>query len=107
MGSLLPCAPALPPSPTQLLEAVAFLHEHWIVHRDIKLSNLLYTHTGHLKLCDFGLARWASRSAGVCLVSEVTPAPARPVPVALPLGGPSVPLSSIRRAGTSRPLWRP
>lgn len=43
--------------PVQLLEAVAFLHDHWVVHRDIKLSNLLYTHTGHLKLCDFGLAR--------------------------------------------------
>ncbi|GLC35621.1 hypothetical protein PLESTF_001395400 [Pleodorina starrii] len=42
----------------QLLEAVAFLHDHWVVHRDIKLSNLLYTHTGHLKLCDFGLARY-------------------------------------------------
>ncbi|KXZ49266.1 hypothetical protein GPECTOR_22g859 [Gonium pectorale] len=42
----------------QLLEAVAFLHDRWVVHRDIKLSNLLYTHTGHLKLCDFGLARY-------------------------------------------------
>ncbi|KAG2500660.1 hypothetical protein HYH03_001426 [Edaphochlamys debaryana] len=42
----------------QLLEAVASLHDRWVVHRDIKLSNLLYTHTGHLKLCDFGLARY-------------------------------------------------
>lgn len=42
----------------QLLAAVAFLHERWIVHRDLKLSNLLLTEAGTLKLCDFGLARY-------------------------------------------------
>jgi len=30
----------------QLLLGVAHLHEHWIIHRDIKMSNLLYTNTG-------------------------------------------------------------
>ena len=30
----------------QLLRGVAHLHEHWIIHRDIKMSNLLYTNTG-------------------------------------------------------------
>eukprot|EP00884_Botryococcus_braunii_P007346 jgi/Botrbrau1/16612/Bobra.0068s0039.1 len=42
----------------QLLEGVAFLHSRWVMHRDIKLSNLLLTRGGHLKLCDFGLARY-------------------------------------------------
>jgi serine/threonine protein kinase len=42
----------------QLLEATAFLHDRWVMHRDLKLSNLLLTADGCLKLCDFGLARY-------------------------------------------------
>ena len=40
-----------------LLSALAYLHAHFILHRDIKTSNLLYTNTGRLLLADFGLAR--------------------------------------------------
>ena len=41
----------------QLLEGMAYLHEHWVIHRDLKTANLLYSNTGRLKICDFGLAR--------------------------------------------------
>jgi cell division cycle 2-like protein len=41
----------------QLLSGVAYLHSHWVLHRDLKTSNILYTNRGELKLCDFGLAR--------------------------------------------------
>jgi len=41
----------------QLLQAVAFCHEHRILHRDLKPQNLLISSTGTLKLADFGLAR--------------------------------------------------
>ena len=40
-----------------LFSALAYLHEHYIIHRDIKTSNLLYNDKGELKLCDFGMAR--------------------------------------------------
>lgn len=41
----------------QLLSAVAHLHDNWILHRDLKTSNLLLSHRGILKVGDFGLAR--------------------------------------------------
>ncbi len=41
----------------QLLKALKFLHANYVLHRDLKLSNLLYNHKGELKVADFGLAR--------------------------------------------------
>ena len=39
------------------LSALAHLHGNWIIHRDLKTSNLLFNNAGELKLGDFGLAR--------------------------------------------------
>lgn len=35
---------------TQLLKAVHHLHDNWILHRDLKTSNLLLSHKGILKV---------------------------------------------------------
>lgn len=41
----------------QLISGVRHMHDNWILHRDIKASNLLLSHKGILKIGDFGLAR--------------------------------------------------
>lgn len=41
-----------------ILSAVAYLHDKLhVLHRDLKLSNILYDRYGRAKLADFGLAR--------------------------------------------------
>ncbi|XP_055958834.1 serine/threonine-protein kinase PLK4-like [Patella vulgata] len=40
----------------QIVEGVLYLHSHGILHRDLKLSNILLTKDHQLKIADFGLA---------------------------------------------------
>ena len=40
----------------QMMAAVAHLHAHGVVHRDLKLENVLLDSEGHCRLADFGLA---------------------------------------------------
>jgi len=41
----------------QLLSAVNHIHSNWILHRDLKTSNILVHRSGRIAVCDFGLAR--------------------------------------------------
>lgn len=41
----------------QLLDAVAYIHSHQVIHRDLKPQNILVTRNGqHVKVIDFGLS---------------------------------------------------
>ena len=63
----------------QLLSAVAYLHHNWVIHRDLKTSNLLYTNRGEVKVCDFGLGRYFSDPLGAYSQPVVTLCVRRPL----------------------------
>jgi len=41
----------------QLFRGLSTIHKHWILHRDLKVDNILLTAEGVLQICDFGSAR--------------------------------------------------
>lgn len=43
-----------------IVEAVAYIHSHGIIHRDLKSSNVRINAAGQVKLLDFGIARTAA-----------------------------------------------
>jgi cell division cycle 2-like protein len=49
----------------QILSGMAHMHERWVLHRDLKTTNLLINNQGRTCICDFGLARYR-RARALC-----------------------------------------
>ncbi|HLH31429.1 MAG TPA: serine/threonine-protein kinase, partial [Terriglobia bacterium] len=75
----------------QVCAAVVYLHQHLVVHRDLKPGNILVTSDGSVKLLDFGIAKLlpghryaasaALTSAGVMTPDYASPEQIRGLPV--------------------------
>ena len=57
----------------QLVDALRYLHNHRIMHRDMKPQNILVGKGGVIKLCDFGFARAMSTNTMVLTSIKGTP----------------------------------
>merc|ERR1719498_1658266 len=56
---------------SQTARGLQYLHSRGVLHRDVKLSNLLVAGDGVLKICDFGWAAYiADRPSNMCGTPE-------------------------------------
>ena len=81
----------------QVCEAVEHAHRHLVIHRDLKMSNILVTPDGVVKLLDFGIAKVLEEGAGAVTGTQLmTPEYASPEQV---LGQPVTTLSDVYSLG--------
>mmetsp|Transcript_19393 Transcript_19393/g.29770 ORF Transcript_19393/g.29770 Transcript_19393/m.29770 type:complete len:196 (-) Transcript_19393:442-1029(-) len=55
---------------SNLLKSLSFVHDHNVMHRDVKPANILVDQELNVKLCDFGLARTMEQDERQILVTK-------------------------------------
>jgi serine/threonine protein kinase len=60
----------------ELADALQYAHEHGVVHRDVKPSNIIIDQDGRPHLMDFGLAKWDAGEATMTSDGRVLGTPA-------------------------------
>jgi len=59
----------------QTAEALAYAHEHDVVHRDVKPSNILIDAADQVKVTDFGIAKMGGQSTELTIAGSVMGSP--------------------------------
>ncbi|CAM9522317.1 unnamed protein product [Ectocarpus sp. 6 AP-2014] len=56
---------------SEITSAIAHMHSHGFVHRDLKASNIVFSASGHVKIVDLGCSKQLERQTGGCKDGDV------------------------------------